>query len=109
MGKNLWSRPAPDLPVRGAKSAAVMEPLATEEVAAESSRQLEEKGWCLWECSGLGGEVIVVIISELITNYPKEYPVYTLQELKDILPLDDQMLQAAHRAKKELGAKIGEG
>ena len=121
MGKQSWNQPAPMLPDQGAKSAAVMEvtPEETaegttvmeapaEDIAAESSKQLEDQGWCTWRCEGLGGDVIVVIISELITNYPRDYPVYTLQELRDILPLDDLMLQAAHRAKKELGAQISQ-
>ncbi|MBA7712085.1 hypothetical protein ES703_121055 [subsurface metagenome] len=79
-----------------------------EGATAESSKLLEDQGWCLWRCRGLGDDIIVVIISELITSYPTGYPVYTLQELEDILPLDDQLLQAAHRAKKELGAQISQ-
>lgn len=108
MNKDLWSRPAPDIPGQGAKGAAVMEAPAAAEVAAASHQQLVERGWCAWRCEGLGDDTIVVVIDETINGYPGGYPVYTLQELKDILPLGDQLLQAAHRAKKELGAKIGQ-
>ena len=110
MGKESWARPAPAVPDQGAKGAAVMAP--PEETAAESHRQLVERGWCAWRCEGLGGDTIVVVIDDTIplsrvsNGCPTAYPVYTLQELADILGLDDQLLQAAHRAKKELGAQI---
>lgn len=108
MDKELWNQPAPVPPGQGAKGAAVMEASAAEEVAEASSKLLADQGWCTWRCEGLGGDIIVVVTSELITAYPKGYPVYTLQELKDILSLDDHLLQAAHRAKKELGARISQ-
>lgn len=113
MGKELWSRPAPTLPSQGAKGAAVVESApalgaaeTAEGAAMESHQQLVEWGWCVWRCEGLSGDIIVVAIDDTIKGYPGGYPVYTLQELEDILVLDDQLLQAAHRAKKELGARI---
>jgi hypothetical protein len=105
MSKERWSRPAPAPEGQGAKSV-VLEPLPAEEVAAESSKLLEDQGWCTWRCERLGGDVIVVVIDELITGYPAGFPVYTLQELKDILQLDDPMLQMAHEAKKKLRARV---
>jgi hypothetical protein len=108
--KNLWDRPAPASPGLGAQEragTAVLEKALPEEVAAESHQQLMENGWCTWQCEKLGGDIIIVVVGEGVTGYPEGYPVYTLQELRDILPLDDKLLQAAHRAKKELGAQIG--
>ncbi len=105
MSKGLWSRPAPVPEGSGGKSA-VMELPSPEEVAAESHELLVAKGWCLWCCHFLGGDIIVVIIDGDVTGYPGGYPVYTLQELKDILPLEDHELLIAHEAKRKLGARI---
>jgi hypothetical protein len=106
MGKALWNRPAPAAP--GTKvGTAVLEPTVPEEVTAVSHQQLVERGWCAWQCERLGGDTIIVVVGEGVTGYPEGYPVYTLQELRDILPMDDKLLQVAHRAKRELGAQIG--
>jgi hypothetical protein len=106
--KNLWNQPAPASPGQGAKGGtAVMEAPALEEEVATISRQLEDRGWCLLRCGGVfGGDTIVLTANKLITGYPEGYPVYSTGEIAALLPLDDRLLQAAHRAKKELGAQI---
>ena len=102
MSDKSWNRPAPVM--EKPRDAAELRP--PEEVAEESHRLLAEQGWCQWQCSALGGDVIVVVIDETVTGYPAGKPVYTLQELSEIVELDDRLLRAAHEAKKGLGAKV---
>jgi hypothetical protein len=109
MGKELWNQPAPvegATAVKEREAPAAISETAAAAVAEVSHYQLAERGWCAWQCQGLGGDTIIVVVDETFTNYPRGYPVYTLRELYDILSLDDKLLQAAHRAKKELGARI---
>ena len=108
-----WNQPAPvpagpgTTAVKEREAPAVISDTAAAAVAEVSHHHLSERGWCSWRCMKLDGDTIIVVIDETIDNYPKGYPVYTLQELKDILPLDDKMLRAAHRAKKLTGARMG--
>ena len=86
------------------------EPRPVEEVAAETRRRLEDPGWCLWRCSTLDGEVIVVVRDELVTGYPSGYPVYTDQELIELTQegVGVEVIRLVHEAKKSCGAKIQE-
>ena len=95
---------------RGRREGTPAEPQPAEEVAAETQRLLEDPGWCLWRCSALGGEVIVVVRDELVTGYPAGYPVYTDQELIELARegVGVEAIRLAHEAKKSLGAKIQE-
>lgn len=75
-------------------------------VAAETDRQLGEKGWCLWKCAVLDGDVIVVVLDEMITDFPSGYPIYTLQELHIQANMPAATKRLAHLAKKTAGTKI---
>ncbi len=103
MSDKSWNRPAPVVAEKPQATTALQPP---EEAAEELHQLLMVRGWGQWRCSALGGDVIVVVIDELINGYPVGYPVYTLQELNDVVGLDDRLLRIAHEAKKELGAKV---
>ena len=78
--------------------------------AARTQQELTDRGWGLWRCSALNGEVIVVVRDELVTGYPPGYPVYTVQELIELARegVGVEAIRLAHEAKKGLGAKIQE-
>ena len=46
------------------------------ETAQRTRELLATQGWCLWECSALGGEIITVVLDENMEGVPKGYPVY---------------------------------
>jgi len=102
MSKENWNRPAPAAVALKPPA----EPQSPEEVAAETHRQLEDPGWCLWRCSTLDDEVIVVVRDELVTGYPPGFPVYTAQELFECTKAGGEFIRVAHEAKKTLGAKV---
>lgn len=97
MGK--WNRAAPVVePEEGLQLAEV--------VAERTYEQLATRGWCLWKCDVLGDDIIVVVRDELVQDIPEGYPVYTSQELFDLLDLDDAMVRMIHEAKKLGDASI---
>lgn len=106
-----WRVPDQEEP---AAAVAVREPPAelqpAEAAAAETQRQLEDPGWCLWWCSALAGDVIVVVRDELVTGYPPGYPVYTDQELIELTKegVGVEAIRFVHEAKKSCGAKVQE-
>jgi len=77
-----------------------------QEVAAQTRKLLETRGWCLWRCRGLNNEVIVVLRDELITGFTAGYPTYLEQELEFLLEADDSTVKLIHEAKKIAGATI---
>lgn len=112
MGKlpdSVWGTPDQGEPTA---AVAVKEPTAellpAEAVVAETQELLEDPGWCLWRCSALANDVIVIVRDELVAGFPAGYPVYTTQELVELAAADEGMIRIAHEAKKLLGAKIQE-
>jgi len=105
--KSTWNQPAPIAEHPGPDPEPA-ENQSAEEVAAEIREHLAAKGWCLLQCSALGGDTIVVTIDELVTGYPPGHPVYLVQELAELAKLDDKMLLLAHTAKRISGARIEE-
>jgi len=81
-----------------------------EAVALETERQLQERGWVLWQCATLNGEVIVVIRDDQVTSYPVDHVVYTEWELRHLFSTrakrDASQLRLVHEAKKA-GAVVG--
>lgn len=77
-----------------------------QEVAAQTRKLLETRGWCLWRCRALDDEVMVVLRDELVTSFPSGYPTYLEQELDDLLGVNDSTLRLIHEAKKLAGARI---
>lgn len=70
---------------------------------------LNNRGWCVWSCSNLGGERIFVVQSELaILHLPhNNYPVYTINELNDLSDSPIDTIRLVHQAKKTVpGAQV---
>jgi len=74
-----------------------------EEVARHTRELLDHQGWCLWECSALGGEVIAIVRDELVEGVPEGMPVYTEAELRTLFdkPVPRSTLRLVHEAKKQ--------
>ena len=69
---------------------------------------LADQGWCLWKCSVLNDDVIVLVRSEKITGFPQGYPVYTLDEIEKLFDHDIKIstLRLIHQAKKLTNAVL---
>ena len=81
-----------------------------EEVAQRTEELLASRGWCLWQCTALGGEVIVVAIDGDVPGIPQGKVVYTEGELKKLFggekPVNGATLRLIHEAKKRAGAEV---
>lgn len=53
------------------------------ETAMRTESYFEKRGWCLWRCSKLNNEVLVIVKDEKVTGYPPNLPVFTDAELKE--------------------------
>ena len=82
-----------------------------QEVARHTGELLSNQGWCLWKCSSLGEDIIVVCRNDLCEGYPEDYPVYMEYELEKIGRGDvsDGTLQLIHEAKKLADATLVDG
>ena len=102
MAKALWQQPAP-VPV-------LDKPQLAEEVARRTEELLESRGWCLWQCDDLGGEVIVVALGIDVPGIPWGKVVYTEAELKELFgggkPVSPTTLRLIHEAKKRTTALV---
>ena len=74
-----------------------------EELARRTRELIDHQGWCLWECSVLGGEVVAVVRDELVEGIPEGMPVYTEAELRTLFdkPVPRSTLRLVHEAKKQ--------
>jgi len=79
-----------------------------QEVARRTRELLATRGWCLWQCSMLGGDIIAVVQDELVEGIPEGYQVYTEAELEELFWADvsEATLCLVHEAKKLAGAKV---
>ena len=77
-----------------------------EEVGARTSELLGERGWCLWQCWLLDGDVIVVVDETIARDVPSGYPVYLLTELYQLEKADEPTIRLIHEAKKLGGAVV---
>jgi len=77
-------------------------------VAGRTRGLLAIRGWCLWKCSILNGDIIVIVRNELVSGYPEGYPVYTEAELERLCRDDvsEATLRLVHEAKKLAGATV---
>lgn len=102
MRKALWEQPAPVPPQKED------EPQPAEVIAERTRELLTTRGWCLWKCSNLGGEVIAVVRDENVEGVPESYPVYTETELEELCQdgVSEASLRLVHEAKKLAGAKV---
>ena len=102
MGKALWEQLAP-VPVQKED-----EPQPAEAVVERTRELLATRGWCLWKCAVLGGDIIAVVKEENVEGAPAEYPVYTEAELEELCQdgVGEAHLRLVHEAKKIAGAKV---
>ena len=91
------------------KELAGLEVLAqAEEVARRTSELLDKQGWCLWKCSALDDDIVVVCRDEADGGYPTGYPIYMEGELEKLSQdgINDKTLRLIHEAKKLTGARV---
>jgi hypothetical protein len=91
------------------KELAGLEALAqAEDVARRTSELLDKQGWCLWKCSALDDDIIMVCRDEADGGYPTGYPIYLEGELEVLCQGDigDGTLRLVHEAKKLAGARV---
>lgn len=77
-----------------------------EEVGRRTSELLGERGWCLWRCDVLDGDIIVVVDEAIARDVPGGHPAYTVRELFLLLKLDEATIRLIHEAKRLGGAVI---
>ena len=91
------------------KELAALQALArAEDVSLRTAKLLAKNGWCLWKCSTLGSEIIVVCRDDLSGGYPEGYPVYMEYELTMLGrgEVSEGSLRLVHEAKKISGARL---
>jgi hypothetical protein len=91
------------------KELAGLEALAqAEDVARRTSELLDKQGWCLWKCSALDNDIIMVCRDEADGGYPTGYPIYMEGELEKLSQggISDKTLRLIHEAKKLAGARV---
>jgi len=73
-----------------------------EETAWRTRELLASRGWCLWKCSTLSGDIIAVVLDENVEGVPEGCPVYTVVELEEVCRDDvsEAHLRLVHEAKK---------
>ena len=76
------------------------------EVACRTHELLAARGWCLWQCRALDDEVIAVARDGLAAGLPGGYPVFTEQELRQLIETNSSTLKLVHQAKKLAGVKV---
>ena len=76
------------------------------EVARVTNWHLATRGWCLWKCSAVGGDVLVVVDPHRGRSVPAGYCVYTVTEIYALAQLDPTTIRLVHEAKRVAGAVI---
>ena len=54
------------------------------EVADRTKHYFLTRGWVLWKCTKLNNEIIVVVRDYKVTGYPKGYPVFSDDEIRQL-------------------------
>ncbi len=79
-------------------------------IPAETTTEelLTTKGWCLWQCSALDGEIIALVRDESVQDVPEGYVVYTQAEMAEIgrFKVPQSTIRIVHEAKKRTSATI---
>lgn len=87
-------------PIEGSVAViAVSEKYDPEEVASKTDELLDRYGWCMWECSELGREAVIITRGAGVRGYPGGYPVYTEAEIIELSKVDISMIRLVHEAK----------
>ena len=75
-------------------------------VISDTLSQIAARGFCLWRCQALGGQVIMVVDRDLPAGAPSGYLVYCLEELVKIEPLPASTIKLINTAKRLAGAVV---
>ena len=80
------------------------------QVAQRTEGLLAGRGWCVWRCSALGNDMIVVAADCGVPGIPQGKAIYTNAELQclfgDAKPIDLATLKLVHEAKKLGAARV---
>lgn len=79
---------------------------SAEVVAAQTEQYLATRGWVLWKCWNLNGDIVVVVRDESVTGFPPEYPVFTEAELMHVGDMSLQQLRFIMETKKQNACSI---
>ena len=77
-----------------------------EYAAQETRRQLDSKGWCLWQCDALDGDTVAIVRDESVKGMPPGYAIYTEDELRKLTAMKSAPWRLVHAAKKLAGARV---
>ena len=80
--------------------------MTAEFVSEKTLEYLARRGWCLWECSALNDDIILIMDPEIAENVPAIYPAYTVQELREMAKNELPAMLLIHEAKKLCGAEV---
>ena len=80
--------------------------MSAEVVSEKTLEYLAKRGWCLWECSALNDDVILIMDPEIAEHVPTIYPAYTVQELREMAKNDLPAILLIHEAKKLYRAEV---
>jgi hypothetical protein len=77
-------------------------------VETTTEELLVTQGWCLWQCSALDGEIIVLVRDESVKGVPEGYVVYTKAEMEEIgrFKVPQSTIRLVHEAKKRTSAIV---
>ncbi len=87
-----------------------------EAVSDKTFEFLARRGWCIWECAFFGGENISIIQDKELFNkqlrftdplrIPAQYPLFTVEELHELMGKSDEMVRRIYEAKKNSPAPL---
>ncbi len=83
--------------------------LKAQETALVTSELLATRGWCLWQCESLDGQVIAVARNEVVVGPPPDKAVFTEAELVELFrepAARAGLLKLVIEAKKMAGARV---
>jgi hypothetical protein len=77
-------------------------------VETTTEELLATQGWCLWQCSALGEEIIALVRDESVKDIPEGYVVYTKAEMEEIgrFKVPQSTIRLVHEAKKRASATV---
>ena len=77
-----------------------------EYVAQETRRQLDSRGWCLWQCQALDGDTVAIVRDESVKSVPPGHAIYTEAELRKLTAMKSAPWRLVQAAKKLAGARV---
>jgi hypothetical protein len=122
-GKNLkfWDQPVPvevemepaqaslleqPAPVQYNSPQVILSDAEAELVANETLKALDSRGYCLWRCTLLRGDFMMLVRDDLSENSYTGFPHYTLEEVEKLEEIQVSTLRLIHQIKKQSGGAI---